>query len=989
MNKLIAILGFVLLATNAYASGYTSRACGFDLDDDGVIGEASDDCNICDGTTIDPDGDGVTEDQVYVDCNSGTNSANCGTPGSPCRSISYAISSTSASTNTNNRVDGSGDGAEDIICFRATCSSYNSSGLSNQGLGGSGVSGVKTRTATGNESIDFQYPADPVMIVGWDQDNDGQYAPYDTEAEPPILDACNVQGGCGAGSESGSLSLSYNQAFVINGSDRIEVAHFTALNYGWGCVVGEACSFWDMDGVVTHHYVHDLALTGIGSGSVSGNGTSLFGVIHGFISPGSGHLAFENNNITQHGVYPFRSSAGGSSYFKFSGNTIADWDDSTTRQSPSRLWGWQRIDISDNKWDNSNVQAGSAGIEGGELSLTVSPISFVYITGNEWIDFPIAIRRSYLAFQSAPTDPSVGMYLRRNKFDYTRNIGQPTYTVQLIPNNTDGLERSECTGTGGCSAAACTAINGNCDCTDGGANGHAGMHQVYVEGNVWDYSSFSGSSNLYSALEYQNGNNCDTSATTYGPLYVQNNSFIGFNPGTAWNGAWSAGSMRAAIILGTTNKDAQDFRNTAGDVFVRNNIFSGINNDYVLINWKRGDDGFGPITGPAYFSPGTDLFMDYNTYSGSSLRFYSNGSTIGGGTTTASAALAAFRTATGQDGNSRACAPSFDTDGYTLLSSDTCAKNTGSTVCSGSCSGNADCLASNPAIDVEGDARPEGTCDIGADEYVSAVDPCAGECNTAADCNDGNVCTTDTCLGCPRVCAHSNNTLSCSDGLYCTGADTCSGGSCSVHAGTPCPGADGDSDCSETCNEATDSCTANDTDGSSCNDGLYCTATDTCSSGTCTGTTDPCAANLGDEDSDCSESCNEAADNCTSNDTDGSNCNDGLFCTEPDACSSGTCTGAALDCSASSTSCKTGTCDEGTDACITGSNKPDGTECDDGTFCNGTDACSSGDCSTHNGDPCIGGPNPICTEATDTCSAYTDQGGMVCYGCYCQGCYMK
>ncbi|MEO1366524.1 MAG: hypothetical protein AAFX50_05070, partial [Acidobacteriota bacterium] len=45
--------------------GYQPRACGFDLDDDGVIGEPED-CRVCDGATSDPDGDGVDEDLVYV-----------------------------------------------------------------------------------------------------------------------------------------------------------------------------------------------------------------------------------------------------------------------------------------------------------------------------------------------------------------------------------------------------------------------------------------------------------------------------------------------------------------------------------------------------------------------------------------------------------------------------------------------------------------------------------------------------------------------------------------------------------------------------------------------------------------------------------------------------------------------------------------------------------------------------------------------------------
>ncbi len=89
--------------------GYRSRACGFDLDGDGVLGESGDDCNICDGSTTDPDGDGIDEDLFYVDCGAGSNGN--GTAGNPFNRLSSAIAA----------MDGPGDGAEDIVCFRGTC----------------------------------------------------------------------------------------------------------------------------------------------------------------------------------------------------------------------------------------------------------------------------------------------------------------------------------------------------------------------------------------------------------------------------------------------------------------------------------------------------------------------------------------------------------------------------------------------------------------------------------------------------------------------------------------------------------------------------------------------------------------------------------------------------------------------------------------------------------------------------------------------------
>ena len=82
----------------------------------------------------------------------------------------------------------------------------------------------------------------------------------------------------------------------------------------------------------------------------------------------------------------------------------------------------------------------------------------------------------------------------------------------------------------------------------------------------------------------------------------------------------------------------------------------------------------------------------------------------------------------------------------------------------------------------------------------------------------------------------ADNGTTCNDGTFCNGADTCSGGSCSNHAGDPCPGADGDSNCSESCNEGSDTCNAADPNGAACDDGDECTASDSCSAGVCEGT---------------------------------------------------------------------------------------------------------------------------------------------------------
>jgi hypothetical protein len=155
------------------------------------------------------------------------------------------------------------------------------------------------------------------------------------------------------------------------------------------------------------------------------------------------------------------------------------------------------------------------------------------------------------------------------------------------------------------------------------------------------------------------------------------------------------------------------------------------------------------------------------------------------------------------------------------------------------------------------------------------------ECTSNGQCGGGDTCMIPACVdnACTLV---PNDGASCNDGLFCTEDDSCNGSGTCVGSGDPCPGADGDSDCSEGCNETADACTGLDDVGSACNDNQFCTATDTCNaSGSCVGSGDPCPGP--DGDADCSEECNEAADNCSSNDANNSDCGS---CR---TCSSGVC----------------------------------------------------------------------------------------------------
>jgi hypothetical protein len=93
-------------------------------------------------------------------------------------------------------------------------------------------------------------------------------------------------------------------------------------------------------------------------------------------------------------------------------------------------------------------------------------------------------------------------------------------------------------------------------------------------------------------------------------------------------------------------------------------------------------------------------------------------------------------------------------------------------------------------------------------------------------CDDENPCTDDVCEV-DGTCEHEPNALSCDDGLFCNGLDTCGGGTCSVHAGDPCIAP-------TTCDEATSVCTG-------CADATHCPADTFGAWGACEGFASACA----------------------------------------------------------------------------------------------------------------------------------------------------
>lgn len=151
-------------------------------------------------------------------------------------------------------------------------------------------------------------------------------------------------------------------------------------------------------------------------------------------------------------------------------------------------------------------------------------------------------------------------------------------------------------------------------------------------------------------------------------------------------------------------------------------------------------------------------------------------------------------------------------------------------------------------------------------------------CDTHADCNDGNTCTSDTCAADGLTCLYAPVVGACNDGNACTVGDACVGTVCVGGAPRNCD--DGQACTADSCAPAT-GCVHTNLSGP-CNDGNLCTSGDACQGGACVGAPITCH-----DGNPCTD------DVCTagvcSNPHNTAPCSDGTACTAGDQCSGGVC----------------------------------------------------------------------------------------------------
>lgn len=226
-------------------------------------------------------------------------------------------------------------------------------------------------------------------------------------------------------------------------------------------------------------------------------------------------------------------------------------------------------------------------------------------------------------------------------------------------------------------------------------------------------------------------------------------------------------------------------------------------------------------------------------------------------------------------------------------------------------------------------------CDDGS--ACTVKDICElGECKgtVALNCNDGNVCTTDSCAP-ESGCVYIANDVGCDDSNLCTVTDVCQGGVCNGSGAKDC-------DDSNVCTD--DSCDpdlgcVNTANSAPCDDSNACTTIDLCADKQCGGSGAP---NCDDSNVCTDDSCIPASGCAHANNSAG--CNDSNACTITDVCSGGTCTGSGS------------------------------------LSCNDNDACTDDSCNPNSG--CVFTPNAQCCPPSGGRAAFNSLSQDSAGGCW-------
>ena len=386
-------------AASEWGIGYISRPCGFDINDNGIIGEPAD-CNVVcndrEGTTQileDFDNDGAFEVQTYIDAQAGDDNLLCGGPVTPCQTVMYAKEHRFLETE-----------GENVFCFKGV-------GHEELLVGGlrNGQPGFHIIPASGGMEVDHQIPSNPTMLVGWDYDQDGQYAPYDED------DIADFDGEITPTGEATSYINTFwrqdcrevdedcVQAKNFLSTSRWEVAHLRVREYGTlpdpnpsrGIFKAERHDTWSGTPVEmgSHVYGHDILIDRMNYEGQTKSGSMIF---EGWDRSYEEWIVWDNMEIKDFCGYIWRGGGGNGPKENFVlKNTTANWycatertGGPTTASTPGiKLWGtYDGVYVANNFWDQSPAawaELGITKVAGGIMSINTCIRDF-YAQGNIW-----------------------------------------------------------------------------------------------------------------------------------------------------------------------------------------------------------------------------------------------------------------------------------------------------------------------------------------------------------------------------------------------------------------------------------------------------------------------------------------------------------------------------------------------------------------------------------------------------------------------------
>jgi hypothetical protein len=243
--------------------------------------------------------------------------------------------------------------------------------------------------ASGSEVRAWRYPRNPVMLAGWDRDQDGKYPPFDSD-DVAVIDGTNGK----------------TRLFRLNiDTDNFEMAHFKVLNYG-RFTTAEDTGFlaWGPNfGTIEYQFFHDLELISINQDRAT---TSFTSVVNLFpVNALPQWMAFENWKVTDNGQWFARGSGYdhtpdmGPFRFQNISRTAHSCDFSVCTPNAGstafKLWGYlSGVEILDSVWD-ANVRNWEPKPEGGPSGSTwVFPSQCTrdwMVRNNTVLDYKIAV----------------------------------------------------------------------------------------------------------------------------------------------------------------------------------------------------------------------------------------------------------------------------------------------------------------------------------------------------------------------------------------------------------------------------------------------------------------------------------------------------------------------------------------------------------------------------------------------------------------------